>query len=229
MNDYKRYYGILKKNIFHLFICFIIEGCTSFAPPSPLMTFGGPKTVEKSHSEVGLGVGTGFVLFPGAHAGGQGWFGRYKYGFTQDFDFGIDAVGISRNDKGTFTAKLAGRYQLTNKLRFETGLGFADDSDGKSLNGDIALTGGTINGKVWNYYSSFRLGAAKGYPGSLFGTGDKVPNDALFALLNFGSQANVERNQKFIFEGGFGYVIPRGVRAGPLIYISCGVLFDIGE
>lgn len=204
-----------------------LAGCVSFAPPSPLMTFGGPKTVEKSESEVGLGVGTGFVLFPGAHAGGQGWFGRYKYGFTQDFDFGIDAAGIVRNDKGTLTAKLSGRYQLADRIRLETGLGMGDDSDGKSVNCDIAVTGGTINGKTWNYYASARLGAAKGYPGNLFGTGDNVPNDALFALINLGTQANVQKNQRFIFEGGFGYVMPRGNTSGPLIYLSCGLLFDL--
>ena len=220
---------MLKKIIFLLFIFFMITACTSFAPPSPLMTFGGPKTIEKSHSEVGLGVGTGVVMFPGGHAPGQGWFGRYKYGFSDDFDFGIDAVGLSRNDKETFTAKLAGRYLLTNKLRLETGLGFADDSEGKSFNGDIALTTGTINGKIWNYYTSLRFGASKGYPGSLFGSGDNVPNDALFALVNLGSQGNIEKNQRFIFEGGFGYVMPRGNRAGTLIYLSCGILFDIGE
>jgi hypothetical protein len=150
-----------------LSVCSLLTGCVSFAPPPPLITFGGPKTLGKYNSEVGIGAGTGVVMFPGAHAGGEGWFGRYKYGFTEDFDLGVDAIGVARGDKSTFTAKISGRYQMTDRLRLETGLGIADDSDGKSLNGDIAVTCGTINGNIWNYYSSVRIAAAKGYPGLL--------------------------------------------------------------
>ncbi|HEY9166797.1 MAG TPA: hypothetical protein VIS48_11605 [Candidatus Kryptonia bacterium] len=204
-------------------------GCTTFAPPSPLMTFGGPKTVQESHSEAAVAVGTGFGLFPGAHSGAMGWFGRYKRGVTDKFDLGVDAVGVVRSDKGTLTAKVAGRYQLRPRLRLELGLGAADDSDGKSLNGDIGLTVGTIDREFWNYYASLRLGAAKGYPGNIFGTGDIAPTDALFPIINFGAQGNISKNQEFVYEGGFGYIIPRASSAGALIYLSCGLLFDIGK
>jgi hypothetical protein len=206
----------------------IVIGCVPFAPPSPLVTYGGPKIVEKSRSEVGLAVGTGVALFPDAHAGGHGWFTRYKYGIAQGFDFGIDALGVVRNDKGTFTAKLAVRYQVFDDLRLESGLGAADDSDGKSLNGDIGITWGTIKGKTWNYYASIRLGASKGYPGNIFGSGDQAPADALFPIINFGTQGKITENQRFIFEGGYGYIIPHANKTGPMFYLSGGLLFDIG-
>ncbi len=210
-----------------LLLLSFVGGCSSFAPPSPLVTFGGPAVVDTSHSEVGMAVGTGFALFPGAHSGGQGWFGRYKRGIAHNFDLGVDAIGIVRNDKGTLTAKLVGRYQLSKNVRLESGLGLADDSDGKSVNGDVALTCGTVRDAPWNYYASFRLGAAKGYPGDVFGTGAQTPANALFPIINLGTQARVANNQKFIFEGGFGYIIPEHETAGPTIYLSCGLLFDI--
>jgi hypothetical protein len=217
------------KCVFAYVMLLVIMGCVPFAPPSPLVTYGGPKIVEKSHSEVGLAVGTGVALFPDAHAGGHGWFTRYKYGIAPDFDFGIDALGVVRNDKGTFSAKLAVRYQVLDNLRLESGIGVADDSDGKSLNGDIGITWGTIRGKTWNYYTSIRLGASKGYPGDIYGSGDKAPADALFPILNLGVLGKIAENQRFIFEGGYGYIIPRGNKAGPMFYLSCGLLFDIGE
>jgi hypothetical protein len=119
---------------------FVSAGCVTFAPPSPLVTFGGPKTTEKGTSEAAIAMGTGFALFENAHSGGLGWFGRYKYGFGDKFDLGIDALGVVHSDKGTLTAKLAGRYQVRDNLRLEAGLGVADDSDGKSLNSDLGLT-----------------------------------------------------------------------------------------
>jgi hypothetical protein len=204
----------------------LVVGCSSFAPPSPLVTYGGPKTVPESHSEVGLALGTGWALFPNAHSGGHGWFGRYKYGIADDFDLGIDAVGVVRNDKGTLTAKSSARYQLRRDMRFEAGLGIADDSDGKSLNADVALTWGTIKQSRWNYYLSLRLGAARGFPGNVFGSGDQTPADALFPILNLGTQGRISEVQRFIFEGGYGYVISRGQTGAPLIYLSCGLLFD---
>ncbi len=212
-----------------LLMLLFIEGCMSFAPPSPLVTFGGPAVLDTSKSEVGLAVGTGFALFPGAHSGGQGWFGRYKRGIAPNFDLGIDAIGIVRNDKGTLTAKLAGRYQASKNIRLEAGLGLADDSDGKSVNGDVAVTFGTVRETTWNYYASLRLGAAKGYPGDvLFGAGgDQAPANALFPIVNLGTQAKVAANERFIFEGGFGYIIPEHETAAPTIYLSCGLLFDI--
>lgn len=212
-----------------LLLFLLFGGCVSFAPPSPLVTFGGPAVVDTSHSEVGLAVGTGVAMFPGAHSGGQGWFGRYKRGIAPNFDLGVDAVGIVRSDKGTLTGKLVGRYQAAKNIRLEVGLGLADDSDGKSVNGDAAITFGTVRETTWNYYGSLRLGAAKGYPGDILfgGSGDQSPVNALFPIVNLGTQAKVAANERFIFEGGFGYIFPEQHGTGTLIYLSCGLLFDI--
>ena len=215
------------KRVLGLSFAVAVEGCMSFAPPSPLVTFGGPAVVDTAHTEVGLAVGTGAALFPGAHSGGQGWFGRYKRGIAKDLDLGIDAIGIVRSDKSTFTGKVVARYQLDRNIRLEGGLGLADDSDGKSTNGDVALTIGTVRETIWNYYTSFRLGASRGFPGSIFGSGDLAPANALFPIVNFGTQGKIERNERFIFEGGFGYIIPQNEKPGTTVYISCGILFDI--
>lgn len=215
------------KSVIALLSFLFIEGCVSFAPPSPLVTYGGPAVVDTNHSEVGLAVGTGGALFPGAHSGGQGWFGRYKRGIAPDWDLGIDAIGIVRSDKETLTAKIVGRYQVSKRIRLEGALGFADDSDGKSANGDFAVTFGTVRETTWNYYASLRLGAAKGYPGDIFGTGTQIPANALFPIINLGTQAKVATNERFIFEGGYGYIIPEHERAGASIYLSCGLLFNI--
>jgi hypothetical protein len=63
------------------------------APPPPLVTFGAPTTAPRGGAELGLGAGTGASLFPGAHAAGNGWFGRVRYGLTNRLDLGGDIVG----------------------------------------------------------------------------------------------------------------------------------------
>lgn len=206
------------------------QGCVVFAPPAPMVTFGGPETTPHGQSEVGLGIGSGAVLFEGAHSGGIGYLLRYKYGLTEKYDLGVDAIGVARADKSTYTIKVANRYQLSPNWRLEGGIGVADDSDGKSLNGDAGITWGTLaENKPWNFYSTFRLGAAKGYPGDLFGEGEEAPPNTLFTILNLGTQANISTHQKFIFEGGYGYIFPDGEKAGPIIYLSGGLLFYVGK
>lgn len=207
-----------------------VQGCVVFAPPAPMVTFGGPQTAPEGQSEVAAGIGSGVVLFDDAHTGGMGYLLRYKYGITGKYDLGVDAIGVTRSDKATYTIKFANRYQLAPNWRLEGGLGIADDSDGKSLNGDAGITWGTLpQNKPWNLYSTFRLGAAKGYPGDIFGEGDEAPPNTFFTLLNVGTQGRISDQQKFIFEGGYGYVFPNGEKAGPVLYLSGGVLFYIGN
>lgn len=199
-----------------------------------MVTFGAPTTTTQGKSEVAVALGSGAVLFEGAHANGMGWFGRYKYGFTKNFDFGIDAIGLVHSDKGTFTSKIVGRYQLEPNMRLEGGLGVADNSDGKSVNSDIGLTIGTRNeNKIWNYYATSRLGYALGFAGNILNTDDSsdsvAPPDAGFAVINIGTQGKIGNNESFIFEGGFGYIFPKGEKSGAVIYLSCGVLFNIGK
>lgn len=218
-----------------LFKALLLGGCVTFAPPSPMVTYGGPETTEAGKSEAVLAFGTGVALFEGAHAGAQGWFGRYKYGIGPRTDLGLDVLGANRNDGLFLSLKAAARYQLKERLRFEAGIGVADDSDGKSINGDVALTFGTVKDKNWNHYSSFRLGYAKGYPGdAIFSDSTPLPEDmiappdAIIGLLNIGAEGKVSDNQTFIFEGGYGYVFPEGEDRGPVFYLSAGLRFIIG-
>ena len=211
----------------------ILQACVSFAPPSPMVTFGGPKTVPVKSSDVGLGLGAGAALFEDSRTPGNGWFGRYKYGLGKKLDLGIDAMSISYSDRRAFSAKLVSRFQLKEDIRIEGGIGVADAASGKSINGDIGLTCGSINeNKAWNYYFTVRIGWAKGYPGNIL-TGDRTSSDTIappnvfIGLINVGTQATINKNMKFIFEGGFGYLFPEGHKPGPTLYISCGLLFNI--
>jgi len=209
--------------------------CVSFAPPSPLMTYGGPNTTSKKGSEVVMAVGTGIALFDKAHSGATGYFGRYKYGLSEKFDIGVDLYGGSRSDGGTLAAKIATRYQLSYKSRLEFSIGAADDSEGKSVNSDIAITFGSRKDKPWNYYSSLRVSYALGVAGNAVNLpgqtrlkdDDAILPNTVFALLNLGTQGKVSKYQKVLFEGGYGYIIPYGKRAGPGFYISVGLLFNI--
>ena len=223
-------------NLFNfIMISSLCSACVTFAPPSPMVTFGGPKTTGKGTSETVLAAGTGAALFSGAHSGGLGWFGRYKYGLSDKWDIGVDAISFSHSDKYCFTAKFAPRYQLSSNFRLEGGIGGADDSYGKSLNCDIGITWGTINQKTWNYYSTLRIGYAHGYPGNILFEGNSnegdttAPANTYIALLNIGTQGKIIEKMDFIFEGGYGYIFPKGNGTGIAVYISCGILFKIGE
>ncbi|HZV12611.1 MAG TPA: hypothetical protein VFA55_05305, partial [Candidatus Kapabacteria bacterium] len=148
-------------------------------------------------------------------------------------DLGADVTGITHSDKGTLTLKAAARYQLATYARLEAGIGAADDSYGKSLNGDLALTVGTRNElSPWNFYTSLRLMRAQGYPGNILNGGSAndsgAPPNTSFILVNLGTTARISQNQKFFFEGGYGYIFPDHQASGPGLFIGAGMLFDIG-
>lgn len=208
--------------------------CVTIAPPGPMATYGGPSTTEKGSSETAIAFGTGASLFDGAHAGAQGWFGRFNHGVGNKVDVGIDVMGAKRNSGLSFAIKGLTRYQLTSKARLELGLGVADDSSGKSWNTDAALTVGTLRDKPWNFYSSLRLGYAHGVrgnyinlPGQERGTDTIPPPNTLIGLLNLGAQGKINENQRFIIEGGYGQLFPVGLESGPAFYFSMGVVFKI--
>lgn len=212
------------------------SACVTIAPPPPMVTFGGPSTTAKSTSEVGVAIGTGVALFDGAHAGAQGYFIRYKRGLSDQFDLGVDWAGATRNDGLFVSGKIAARYQMTKNQRLELGFGAADDSDGKSLNVDFAYTIGTTKDRTWNYYSSLRFGYAHGYPGNAVFSDQTpleqdtlVPPNTIFTIINVGAQAEINKNQKFIFEGGYGRIFPSGEKSGPAFFVSAGLLFNIRD
>jgi hypothetical protein len=207
----------------------ITTGCVTMAAPPPVATLGGPSVVSAGHSEVGIGVGSGASLFPGAHTGGDAWLGRWRQGLGSGFDLGLDALGARHADKGTFTFKVAGRCQLGEHTRLEAGVGGADDSDGKSLNADLALTLGTTSRRSWNFYTSLRLAAAKGFPGDLFGTGTTAPPDDVLGIAAVGASGRISNTGQFVAEAGIGPALVRGTRdIGVVIYVGAGLLFDVG-
>lgn len=144
-------------------------------------------------------------------------------------------MGSQHQDNGTLTAKVAARYRLHEHLRLELGVGAADDSLGKSLNGDFGATLGTTRpDATWNYYLSLRIAGARGFPGTACcgggATGDEALPDALFALGSIGAMGRIGPNQQFIFEGGYGNVWVRGNdEVGRMLYLGAGLLFDIGK
>ena len=211
------------------------SGCVTMAPPPPMATFGGPETVRRGASEVGLAAGSGGQLFPGAHATGHAWFGRWRYGVTDRLDLGVDLMGVQHAADATVTAKGAARYALRPRLRVEAGLGAADDSQGKSLHGDAGVTTGTLRpDATWNFYTSLRAAAARGYPGRVCcqsgATGDAAPPNSIIALGAIGATARVVPGIRFVVEGGYGPVWVKGRHdSGEVVYLGMGLLLDVGK
>jgi len=212
--------------------------CKLIGSPPPLATFGGPATVTRGYTEVGIAVG-GYGEIPPSpcdHGGGTDWFARWRRGLSDRIDLGFDVVGDQQSD-GSFgaTAKVAGRYQVNPGFRLEAGLGAADEGDGRSVNADVAATIGTRNpGQTWNYYTSLRVAGSHGCAtllcaGSLAGAGAILPG-AILPLGVIGASARISENSSFIMEGGLGGIFSRE-HPGPGVYIhlSFGVLFDVGK
>lgn len=201
------------------------------AAPPPLMTVGGPATAPAGGAEVGLGAGSGGSLFPGAHATGHGWFGRYRYGVSERADLGVDLLGVTQSDNAALTGKLALRYRLRPHWRIEGGVGVADASNGKSANADLGLTVGSLRPeRWWDYYGSMRVSAAHGYPGNLVGNGDKVPPDDAVFIGSAGASIRIQSNIHFVMEGGYGAIEIRGVsNVGQAIYLGTFLLMTTGR
>jgi hypothetical protein len=116
------------------------------------------------------------------------------------------------------------------------GIGAADDSDGKSLNADVAITTGTIRNTTWNRFASLRLAGAHGYPGNVccFGgaTGTNLPPDNYLLIAGIGATARVGEVARFVYEAGFGRVLTRFTdrhETGRVFYLSIGVVFHTHE
>jgi hypothetical protein len=188
-----------------------------------MLAYGGPATAPHGGAELGLGVGAAAALFEGGHSGGQGWFTRWRHGLGESTDLGIDLAGFKYSDKGTLTGKLALRNRVGRHWRFESGLGAADDSQGKSVSAELGITWGTVTPHTWNYYASFRAAGVLG-----LNLDDAEPPDALFVGATVGTQATILANQHFIFEGGGGLIAPRAADVGGALIVSAGLQFRVG-
>jgi len=212
--------------------------CKLIASPPPLATFGGPATVTRGYTELGLAVGGYGELVPSPcdHGGGTDWLARWRRGLNNRIDLGFDVLADNQSD-GSFgaTAKVALRYEVTDGFRLEGGLGAADEGDGRSVNADLAATIGTRNReRTWNYYTSLRLAVSHGCAtllcaGSLGGAGAILPG-AILPLGAIGSSARISDNTSFMMEGGLGGILSREHPSpGVYVHLSFGVLFDIGK
>ena len=211
-------------------VVILSTSCVTFAPPPPMLTLGGPAVTSPGRSEVAMAVGTGVAFFEDAHSWATGWAGRYNHGLGRGWDLGVDVASVVHSSDGTFTVKLQGRRSLGPTFRLEGGLGAGDDSDGKSLHADVALTAGTANGGPWDAYTSLRFGGALGYPGDvIFGEGvGEDPADAWFGAFVLGAQGEVSARQSVLLEGAFGSIRPVGHDPALFFYMLIGMRFQIG-
>ena len=212
--------------------------CKLIASPPPLATFGGPATVTRGYTELGLAVGGYAELLPSPcdHGGGTDWLARWRRGLSDRVDFGFDVLADNQSD-GSFgaTAKVAVRYQVNPGFRLEGGLGAADEGDGRSVNADVAAIIGTRNlDRTWNYYTSLRVAGSHGCNGlfctnSLAGT-NAAPPGTILPLGVIGSSARISENASFIMEAGLGGIFSREHPApGVYVHLSFGVLFRVGK
>ena len=209
-----------------------VSGCVSFAPPIPLMTFGGPKTAAPGHWELGAGVGSAAFSFNNSLAGGNGYLGHWRVGLSKKIDFGFDIMGAQHSESSTFTFKPSLRFQATDHLRIETSVGAADDSQGKSIGGELGFVVGTAHNAPWNYYGALRFAGSLGFNAYNHRhppAGEpQPPSDAGFGLLSVGSAARLSPTSHFITEAGYGLLYIRNTNEyAQMMYIGVGVLFNI--
>jgi hypothetical protein len=205
-----------------------VPGCRDVAPTPPVLAFVGPGTTPAGANEVGIGAGAWGNLFPPpcAHETGEDWFGRWNRGLTDRLDLGVDFQGSEHSSYQTLSAMIAARYELVKNLRLEAGIGSGDDTEGKSLTGEVGATVGIPKWKPnWAPYASVRLAAAHGYAGRAF-VNYSVPPGALVPMASFGASARVGENMRWVFEGGAGGVVSRQHPAiGTFVFIAVGLDF----
>ncbi len=206
-----------------------IPGCKDIAPPPPVLAFVGPGTTPAKANEVAFAAGAWGNLFPApcAHETGVDWFGRWNLGLTQRLDWGFDFQGAEHSSFQSFSATTTARYELLKNLRVETGIGMGDDTEGKSLTGQVGATmgfpGGGRNG--WSPYASVRLAATRGRSGRPFAASN-VPPGAIVPMASVGASARVSDNMQWVIEGGGGGILSREhLAAGAFVYVAVGLDF----
>ena len=207
-----------------------IPGCKDIATLPPIFTFGGPATVPSGSTELAFGAGAWGNLFPKPcqHDTGMSWFGRWRRGLGDRFDIGIDFQGEEHNSNQNLCFNGAMRYRVLKDLRLEGGWGIGDDTEGKSMNGEVGATAGVpVGNDVWGPYISVRLAAAHGYAGRSF-AGSNIPAGALVPMAIFGTTARINDNMKWVFEGGAGGILSREhPHVGEYVFIAVGLDFTV--
>lgn len=210
-----------------------VPDCRPVAYLPPMATFGGPATAPRGGTELAAGFGDYDEILRGTciHVGALDWLVRWRRGISDHIDFGFDLLTNSQADKTLGgTAKLAVRYQVTQGFRLEGGVGVADGGDGRDVNGDFAAVIGTHNAdRIWNYYMSIRLGAARG----CISCGPNETNHAPGGLVPLGAigiTARISENTKFVMEAGLGGIFARQYSApAGYVHLSFGLQFNVGK
>jgi hypothetical protein len=207
------------------------SACVSFATPPPFVTLGGPPSAGRRGHQLGLAAGSAVSLFSGAHAGGIGYLGRYRFGLTDRLDLGADVLGYQRGNKGGLSGMIDGKARVARWVAVELGLGAADDSDGKSLGFQTGLILGSDRRAVWDLYGALRFGGALGLTHNPIDSNDPTTlgaQDALFGLGTLGASARVLPCARFLFEVGYGLLfVRRNPDVGQGLYLAVGMLFDV--
>ena len=207
----------------------VLPGCKDVAPLPPVLTLVGPGTTPARANEVAFAAGAWGNLFPApcAHETGVNWFGRWDLGLTHRLDWGFDFQGTEHSSFQSLSATMTARYELLKNLRLETGIGLGDDTEGKSLTGEVGATMGIPGGKRngWAPYASVRLAAARGRSGRPF-AGSNVPPGAVVPMASIGASARVSENMRWVVEGGSGGILSREhTDAGAFVYVAVGLDF----
>ena len=152
---------------------------------------------------------------------------RSKLVWPHRLDWGFDFQGTEHSSFQSFSAAMTARYELLKNLRLETGIGLGDDTEGKSLTGEVGATMGIPGGKRngWAPYASVRLAAARGRSGRPF-AGSNVPPGAVVPMASIGASARVSENMRWVVEGGSGGILSREhTDAGAFVYVAVGLDF----
>ncbi|MCF8257071.1 MAG: hypothetical protein K9J06_05935 [Flavobacteriales bacterium] len=210
----------------------MFSGCIAIAPPSPMVTFGGPQVTGKGVTEAVGAAGAGISFFEENEIAEHAWFGRVRQGINERWDIGIDLLGYTFEKRVSVSGKVSARYQLMSRVRLEGGIGIGDDSQGRSVNGDFGLTIGTVRpDRVWDVYGTVRYGYAHGYAGSTLDSkaaeGLIAPVHVSTVMLNLGAQARVTPHVRFIFEAGVGHLFPSHGLHGAVLYLGGGLMLRV--
>lgn len=209
----------------------LLNGCVTIAPPSPMVTFGGPEVSGKGVTELVGAAGTGISFFDENEIAEHGWFGRVRHGVSERWDIGADVFGYSFENRTAMSAKLSARYQLMPRIRLDGGIGLGDDSRGRSINGDLGLTIGTVRpDRVWDVYGSVRYGYAHGIAGSLISPETAevtAPLHVTTVMLNLGAQARLTPHLRLVAETGLGQLFPSSGGHGAVLYLGAGMMLRL--
>jgi hypothetical protein len=206
-----------------------------------MATFGGPATAAPGHTELGLGVGVfgeGFDVPPCITdmIGATNWLARWRRGVTSRTDLGFDLLVASNQTILAGTTKVAMRYQATQGLRLEGGIGMSDGGTGRSVNADLAAVIGAYKhpDNPWSYYASLRLGGSHGCVNLLCLPAESVPGSrppgTLIPLGAIGATARASHTTRFVMEAGLGGHFSRQEpSSGLYLHLSFGVQFNVGK